>query len=70
MFITFCKNCNRIFYSNRISNYCKKCGSVLTDVPLDLKTVTDMSLNERYRLSYRLTNEYDVLIDEANGKHG
>ncbi|HIU56529.1 MAG TPA: hypothetical protein IAA61_01785 [Candidatus Ornithomonoglobus merdipullorum] len=64
MIVTYCPKCNRIFYSNRIGNYCRKCGSVLTDVPLDMQSVSDMSLNERYRLAYRLTNDYDNLSSE------
>ncbi len=68
MFVTYCKKCNHIFYSNRIGNYCRKCGSVLADVPSGVADVAKLSLNERYRLAYRLTNEYHKLISEAAGK--
>ncbi len=64
MFVRYCKKCNRFYYSNRISNYCKKCGSVLVDVPAAFETVSNQSLNERYRLAYRLTHEYDELKKE------
>ena len=64
MLVTYCPKCNRMFYSNRINNYCKKCGSLLTDVPIGMEDVTNMTLNERYRLAYRLTNDYDNLTDE------
>ncbi len=68
MFVTYCTKCNRIFYSKRIGNYCRKCGSVLTDVPSGFSEVTELSINERYRLAYRLTNEYDQLVKEAEDK--
>lgn len=61
MRVTYCKQCNHFYYSNRISNYCKKCRSVLVDVPDSYETFAAQSLNDRYRLAYKLTREYKDL---------
>lgn len=64
MRITYCKQCNSFSYSNRISNYCRQCKKPLIEVPMNFKKFTSLSINERYRLAYRLTNEYDAVLKE------
>lgn len=64
MRITYCKKCNRFFYSPTISNYCRGCKSPVIEVPMDYGKFLELSINERYRLAYRLTNEYDTLARE------
>lgn len=66
MYVRYCKKCNHFYYSNRISNYCKKCRSVLVDVPDDFSKVSSQSLNERYRLAYKLTNGYNNKAKKHN----
>lgn len=61
MRVTYCKQCNHFYCSNRISNYCKKCGAVLVDVPDSYEKFASQSLNDRYRLAYKLTREYKDL---------
>lgn len=56
MRVTYCKHCNRFFYSNRISNYCKICSGVLKDVPEKFDVIVKQTINERYRLAYKLTH--------------
>ncbi|MBQ3426333.1 MAG: hypothetical protein IJH37_04195 [Clostridia bacterium] len=53
---TYCKKCNRFYFTNKAEHYCRKCGSILNDIPPDYKEFTNMPLTERYKLAYKLTN--------------
>ncbi len=64
MRITYCKKCNHFFYSPTISNYCRGCKKPVVEVPMDYGDFLELSINERYRLAYRLTHEYDALAEE------
>ena len=54
---TYCAQCNQFFYSNKLSHYCRKCGALLADIPMDYEEFTSLSLPQRYKLAYKLTKE-------------
>lgn len=56
MYIVYCKKCNRFFCKSRIANYCRECKSVLIKVPMEKEEFFELSVNERYKLAYKLTN--------------
>ncbi len=68
MQILYCTHCNRFFFTKRIMNFCRGCRKPLLDVPMKLEEFTELSANNRYRLAYRLTNEYEQLLDEMKSR--
>lgn len=70
MRVTYCKKCNRFFYSPAVSNYCRGCRHPAMEVPVDYGKFLELTINERYRLAYRLTNEYDRLVEELKNNAG
>lgn len=56
MYVSYCKNCNKFSYVSRISNYCKECKSPVVRVPMPTEEFFELSVNERYKLAYKLTN--------------
>ena len=52
---TYCKKCNRFLYTNKTEHYCRKCGTLLAEIPMDYEQFTALSLTERYKLAYKLT---------------
>ena len=54
---TYCSKCNSFFYSNKPGHYCRRCCSVLKQLDLSYEQFAALSVNERYRLAYSLTNE-------------
>lgn len=57
MNIAYCKNCNRFSYISRKSNYCRECNAPIMMLDMSEKEFFELSLNERYRLAYKLTND-------------
>lgn len=57
MNITYCRKCNHFFYQSKISHYCKNCKSVLIEVDMASEEFFKLSVNERYRLAYKLTEQ-------------
>ncbi len=57
MKIIYCKKCNHFSFQSRMSNYCKECKSPVIHVDLTPEEFYDLSINDRYRLAYKLTNE-------------
>ena len=57
MYVAYCKKCNHFSYLTRISNYCKECKNPIIKLDISMEEFVDMSLNERYKLAYKLTNE-------------
>ena len=57
MHIIYCKKCNHFSYQSRIGNYCKECKSPVMQVNVEPQEFYNMSINDRYRLAYKLTNE-------------
>lgn len=57
MYITYCVKCNKFYCTNRISHYCRKCSSVIVNVPISYEEFTKQSANERYRLAFELTKQ-------------
>lgn len=64
MRVYYCKRCNHFSYAAKIRNYCIKCRTPLLEVPMGFDAFTKLSINERYRMAYRMTNEYDALAVE------
>lgn len=64
MRVYYCKKCNHFSYATKIRNYCIKCRTPILEVPMDFNTFAKLSINERYRMAYRMTNEYDALTAE------
>ena len=56
---TYCTRCNRFLYSNKVMHYCRKCGALLSEIPMDYEEFTSLTLRERYKLAYKLTKEQD-----------
>ncbi len=59
MIITYCRKCNHFYTSNRISNYCKSCKAPTLTVDMEYSEFYNMDINDRYKLAYKLTAEYD-----------
>lgn len=59
MFIVYCKKCNHFSYMSKVSNYCKECKTPLMRVPVTMEEFSELSLNERYKLAYQLTNNQE-----------
>lgn len=48
MKITYCKQCQKYFYTSQLKNLgCKICSQTLIILPIDFVKFTDMSINER-----------------------
>lgn len=60
MYIIYCKKCNHFSYISRISNYCKNCKSPVLRVPMEAEDFFNLSVNERYKLAYKLTNDEKI----------
>lgn len=56
MYISYCKKCNHFAYESRIRNYCKECKKPLMRAPVTPEEYFNLSVNERYKLAYKLTN--------------
>lgn len=57
MYITYCRKCNHFFYKTRTENYCRECKTLLVHVPMTKEEFFALSVNERYKLAYKLTND-------------
>lgn len=55
MKVTYCTQCNVFFFTHSNAHYCRSCHTPIFVLPMDLKTFSDLSLNERYKLAYKLT---------------
>lgn len=64
MRVYYCAACNRFSSTQHINNYCRKCRTPLIVVPMDFTEFSALGINERYRLAYRLTNEYEKLLKD------
>lgn len=58
---TYCSKCNHFFYSYKTEHYCRRCRTLLIDIHLEYEEFAALSANERYKLAYRLTSEYNRL---------
>ncbi len=56
MKVTYCRECNHIYYSNRVGHYCRKCGALLVEAGGSFSEISEMNINERYKLAYELSN--------------
>lgn len=68
MRIVYCSKCNSFTCSNQIKNHCLKCKSVVREVPMSFEKYSALSINERYRLAYQLTNNYEQTYEQLT-KH-
>ena len=57
MYVAYCKKCNHFSYLTRTSNYCKECKQLIIKPDISVEEFAKMSLNERYKLAYKLTNQ-------------
>ena len=57
MYVAYCKKCNHFSYLTRISNYCRECKKPIIRLDISVEEFANMSLKERYKLAYKLTNE-------------
>ncbi|MEE1350977.1 MAG: hypothetical protein UHM23_02850 [Clostridia bacterium] len=61
MYISYCKKCNQFFYISRKSNYCRECKCPIIPVPISMDEFSKMTINERYRLAYKLSNNDNMI---------
>lgn len=48
MKVTYCKRCQKYFYTSQLKNLeCKICSQTLIILPIDFVEFTDMGINER-----------------------
>ncbi len=59
MYIAYCKKCNHFTYISKTTNYCKECKAPLMRVDISVEEFSRLSLNERYKLAYNLTNNHE-----------
>ncbi len=59
MYIAYCKKCNQFFYISRIRNYCTECRTPLMRMDMSIEEFSELSLNDRYKLAYKLTNNQE-----------
>lgn len=64
MRIVYCAVCNNFTCSNRIKNHCTKCKAAVREVPMSFEKYSALSINERYRLAYLLTNKYEQTYEQ------
>ncbi len=57
MFVTYCKRCNKFAFQSRRGNYCRECRGPLMILDIPYEKFSEMTLNQRYRLAYKLTHE-------------
>lgn len=57
MRVVYCRKCNHFSFQSKTGNYCKDCKTPLVEAPVSVLEYNNMSINERYRLAYKLTNE-------------
>ena len=56
MYIAYCKKCNQFSYISKTRNYCKKCKTLLICPEITVEEYNNLSVNDRYKLAYKLTN--------------
>ena len=59
MYIAYCKKCNQFFHISRIRNYCNECRTPLMRMDMSIEEFSELSLNDRYKLAYKLTNNQE-----------
>ena len=59
MYIAYCKKCNQFFHISRIRNYCTECRTPRMRMDMSVEEFSELSLNDRYKLAYKLTNNQE-----------
>lgn len=58
MHVTYCPVCNTFLYTNSKMHYCRKCRTLISVLDIDYMEFSRLSVNERYKLAYQLTEEH------------